>query len=158
MALSLTSPMTNWSLQLGHRSSSMHAFAKRFLLHCCMACHCVSHQPYVPCLALHCTAFAEFMLVGSQGSTFGIPGVEKYSHPLRDIHDANAIRSYLMLQAHACSEKSKTCILFSSTSCFWPCINLQAALPFPFPSPGHADLSVHKVVLMNIKTLSWIVP
>ncbi|DBB14410.1 hypothetical protein WJX82_007842 [Trebouxia sp. C0006] len=33
---------------------------------------------------------------GSQGSTFGIPGVEKYSHPLRDIHDANAIRNNLI--------------------------------------------------------------
>jgi len=36
------------------------------------------------------------MLVAIQGSTFGIPGVEKYSHPLRDIHDANAIRNNLI--------------------------------------------------------------
>ena len=69
----------------------MHAFAKHFLLRSCMTCHCVSHQPY-----LSYAAFAEFMLVATQGSTFGIPGVEKYSHPLRDIHDANAIRNNLI--------------------------------------------------------------
>ncbi|KAL3148596.1 hypothetical protein ABBQ38_014024 [Trebouxia sp. C0009 RCD-2024] len=33
---------------------------------------------------------------GSQGSTFGIPGVEKYAHPLRDISHATAIRNHLI--------------------------------------------------------------
>ena len=31
-----------------------------------------------------------------QGSTFGIPGVDKYSHPLRDIKDANGIKNHLL--------------------------------------------------------------
>lgn len=31
-----------------------------------------------------------------QGSTFGIPGVEKYAYPLRDIAHANAIRNKLI--------------------------------------------------------------
>lgn len=31
-----------------------------------------------------------------QGSTFGIPGVEKYAHPLRDISHANGIRNHLI--------------------------------------------------------------
>lgn len=54
-------------------------------------CYVSPEQAY-----LRCIAFAEFMLVAAQGSTFGIPGVEKYSHPLRDIHDANAIRNNLI--------------------------------------------------------------
>mmetsp|Transcript_2279 Transcript_2279/g.3575 ORF Transcript_2279/g.3575 Transcript_2279/m.3575 type:complete len:503 (+) Transcript_2279:59-1567(+) len=33
---------------------------------------------------------------GAQGSTFGIPGVEKYALPLRDVNDADAIRSKLI--------------------------------------------------------------
>ncbi|KAK9842472.1 hypothetical protein WJX81_001619 [Elliptochloris bilobata] len=33
---------------------------------------------------------------GSQGSTFGIPGVEKYAHPLRDVAHSADIRSHLI--------------------------------------------------------------
>jgi NADH:ubiquinone reductase (non-electrogenic) len=31
-----------------------------------------------------------------QGSTFGIPGVEKYAHFLRDVKDAEQIRNELL--------------------------------------------------------------
>ena len=33
---------------------------------------------------------------GAAGSTFGIPGVEEHALPLRDVHDADAIRNKLM--------------------------------------------------------------
>ena len=52
-------------------------------------------------MLLHTHAYIPYCCTESccktiQGSTFGIPGVEKYAHPLRDIAHANAIRNKLI--------------------------------------------------------------
>ena len=43
-----------------------------------------------------CLLLRALRLLCMQGSTFGIPGVEKYAHPLRDVAHSAEIRSQLI--------------------------------------------------------------
>ena len=62
---------------------------------CIVHTPCKSHSVQTFRANIHCFD-NESYCSRMQGSTFGIPGVEKYAHPLRDIAHANAIRNKLI--------------------------------------------------------------